>query len=509
MSTALAALVSADELAIRQRLKDDFAHYGRKCLRIRTKSGELLPLEMNRAQQHIHAAAEAQLAATGKVRANVLKGRQQGASTYITGRGYWKATHRRGFQVFILTHELAATDNLFDMVSRYHENAPALVKPHTGTANAKELRFDLMDSGYQVSTAGSKGTGRSGTYQFFHGSEVAFWPHAHTHNAGVLQAVPDMPGTEIWRESTSDGPGNLFHEAWLQAERGHGDFVNIFVPWWWQDEYRREAVSLEGDEADYAEAYGVPAEAMAWRRRKIADDFSGDAARFAREYPASPADAFSAATEAAFIPPVLVAAARQARCEAVGPKLGGVDVARFGDDATAFVTRQGRVAYGLEKHHQIDTMQVTGLVKLRLDRREWDHVFVDVVGIGAGVVDRLKEMGYADRIIAVNGGERAFDDEHYSNRRAEMYGEMRDWLRDAPCQVPDDEELQSDMCSVRYRYTSKGQYRLELKEEQKKRIGRSPDVGDALALTFAQPVSSVSFTDILPHETGGDRAWMA
>src|SRR5262249_55668052 len=76
--------------------------------------------------------------------------RQQGCSTYIGARFYHKATHARGQQVFILTHEQSATENLFDMANRFHEYCPDLVRPHTGAANAKELVFDLLDSGYRT-----------------------------------------------------------------------------------------------------------------------------------------------------------------------------------------------------------------------------------------------------------------------------------------------------------------------------------------------------------------------
>jgi hypothetical protein len=81
--------------------------------------------------------------------------------------------------------------------------------------------------------------GRSSTIQLFHGSEVAFWPHADTHAAGILQAVADAPGTEIILESTANGVGNFFHQLWASAERGASDFIAVFVPWHWQEEYRR------------------------------------------------------------------------------------------------------------------------------------------------------------------------------------------------------------------------------------------------------------------------------
>src|SRR6202171_4268392 len=116
------------------------------------------------------------------------------------------------------------------MVDRFHTRCPDDERPAPGAANAKELVFDALDSGYKVGTAGTKGVGRSATIQLFHGSEVAFWPHAETHAAGALQAVPDVAGTEVILESTANGMGNLFHETWRGAQDRDNDYIAIFVP---------------------------------------------------------------------------------------------------------------------------------------------------------------------------------------------------------------------------------------------------------------------------------------
>jgi intein/homing endonuclease len=150
-------------------LKSDFFQYAKANLKIKTKEGKILPLEFNDPQIYIHEQLEKQLAETGKIRALILKGRQQGASTYTEGRFYWRTSLNFGKQAYILTHEQAATDNLFNMAKRYHDNGHPGLKPSTGASNAKEMLFDKLDSGYKVGTAGSKAVGRSGTIQFFHG----------------------------------------------------------------------------------------------------------------------------------------------------------------------------------------------------------------------------------------------------------------------------------------------------------------------------------------------------
>src|SRR5690348_10817599 len=131
-------------------MRTDLTAYAADCLMIRTKSGEVRRLVFNRAQRHIHKQLEAQRTKAGKVRALILKGRQQGCSTYVGGRFFHRATHENGIRVFILTHEEAATQNLFEMVERFHEHCPAAERQETGAANARELTFAALDSGYKI-----------------------------------------------------------------------------------------------------------------------------------------------------------------------------------------------------------------------------------------------------------------------------------------------------------------------------------------------------------------------
>lgn len=474
------------EIVIRQKLKDNFQHYAQKCLKIRTKDGQIASLALNKAQLFIHERLEQQKQKTGKVRALILKGRQQGCSTYTEGRFYWKVTHRKGVRAFILTHEVEATNNLFDMASRFHDHCPALVKPQTQADNAKELYFGQLDSGYKVGTAGSKGTGRSQTIQYFHGSEVAFWPHAETHATGVMQAVPDAPETESILESTANGIGNYFHTMWQRAEAGLSEYQAIFIPWFWQPEYRKQ-VNRALEYADYAEQYGLDDEQVSWMMAKI-QEFGGDESKFHQEYPATAALAFQSSTERSLIPADRVLAARKEENPGSGALIGGLDLARFGDDRSAFIMRKGRKLYGEQTWTKRDTMEMAGIAAKLITAKGLTKLFIDVGGLGAGVVDRLKELGYSSKIIAVNSGEKPTDDKKYRNKRAEMWGEMKEWLEQPPVDIPDSDELHSDLVGVQYKYDSNQRLVLESKEDMKKRGIRSPDLGDAAALTFAQPI---------------------
>ena len=478
---------------ILQRLKDDFRHYAGKCLMIRTKEGSVEPFKLNRAQQHIHDKIEHQKLVTGKVRALVLKGRQQGCSTYVEGRFYWLCTHRFGVRAFILAHEEDATKNLFEMAKRYHEHCPAVIKVSTDASNAKELVFGKLDSGYRLGTAGNKSVGRSSTIQYLHGSEVAYWQNAADHAKGVLQAVPSGSGTEVILESTANGVGNYFHEQWQMAEAGLSDFIAIFVPWFWQEEYTRE-VPLDfvpdSEEQELIELYGLTEEQLCWRRYKIQElsvnGIDGSKA-FCAEYPNTSTESFVTTGEDSYIAPDIAMRARRGSAEPYGPLLVGVDPARFGNDRTSIIRRRGRVAYSLQSYIKKDVMEVAGLVYKIIQDERPHKVFIDVGGLGAGVYDRLKELIDNNLIVAVNSSNTPLDADKYQNKRAEMWGTMREWLCDHPVKIPDVDDLQSDLCNIKYTWDSKTRLLMESKEKMKKRGIRSPDGADSLALTFALP----------------------
>jgi hypothetical protein len=496
------------ERDIRRRLRDDFRHYAKKALKIRTKDGTVEPFILNRAQDYIHDRLEQQIADTGKVRALILKGRQQGCSTFIAGRFYHKTTHRRGVRTFILTHEDQATANLFDMVNRYHENCPELIRPTTGASNAKELIFDRLDSGYKVGTAGTKGVGRSSTVQLFHGSEAAFWPNADSHAAGIMQAVPDAPGTEIILESTANGVGNLFHQMWREAESGASEYQAIFVPWFWQDEYRKpmpHGFEPTAEEAEYADQWELTLEQIVWRRAKIIELRDPDL--FDQEYPATAALAFRQSGHDSYIPPALILKARKATHDASGPLVVGFDPAWMGGDRHVMAWRRGRKLIKYEARRGIDTMQAAGWCRQILESKNPADrprkLFVDVGGVGAGVYDRLREMGFGRKVVPVNFGsapEDIFPDGGGPlNRRAEIWMRSKEWLMDeAGVDIPDDDAIQADACGTSYKYDSLTRLQLESKQDMRRRGVPSPDIWDAVALTFAE--------NLPPEPEAGERA---
>ncbi|MDL2315701.1 terminase [Desulfovibrio sp. OttesenSCG-928-A18] len=177
------------------------------------------------------------------------------------------------------------------------------------------------------------------------------------------------------------------------------------------------------------------------------------------------------------------------------PKILGVDVARFGDDQSTFIRRQGLQAFGLRKFRGLDLMTYAGIVAQEIQEFGPDAVFVDQTGLGAGVVDRLRQL-HCGNIIGVDFGSAAISPQLYANKRAEMWSLLLEWLKSGGA-LPPDQELISDLVAPEYGFTGdKGQIALEKKSDMKKRGLPSPDSGDALALTFAAPVYPLGGNDL-------------
>ncbi|MBI3678094.1 MAG: hypothetical protein HY243_15910 [Proteobacteria bacterium] len=480
-------------------MREDLPLFAAQCLKIKAKSGVIVPFRFNRAQIYVHEKLEAQRQRTGRVRAILLKARQQGFSTYIAGRFFHRTSLNKGVQTFILTHEQEATNTLFAMVDRFL--AHTALTPSLGAANAKELNFDRLDSGYSVGTAGTKAVGRSKTVQLFHGSEVAHWPNAEAHFGGVVQAVPELEETEIVLESTANGVGGEFHARWQQAEAGIGDYQAIFVPWFWSREYARAlepGFVLDDEEQEYAALHKLSLEQMAWRRAKRHE--LKDPLLFMQEYPATAAEAFQSTGHDGFIKPLAVLKARKTVCEASGPLVCGGDPARFGDDRFSIAWRRGRKLERVESRSKLSTVDGANWIKRIVDKDRPKKFFVDIGGIGAGVIDILQSWGspYDVIVVGVNFGSPPQDAEPGEgggarNRRAEMWMRSRDWLLDERgTDIPDSDSLQADACAPGYKYDMDQRVLLESKQDMRARGQRSPDEWDAVALTFAEPVNETS-----------------
>ena len=220
---------------------------------------------------------------------------------------------------------------------------------------------------------------------------------------------------------------------------------------------------------------------------------------------------FPAAGEDQFISPQLVddAFSRPVYKDASAPVVIGVDPARGGADSTVIVVRQGRDIRAIHRYRGEDTMTIVGRVIDAIDEYKPTLTVIDEGGLGYGILDRLTEQRY--KVRGVNFGSKSSKPLMWGNKRAQMWGDMREWLKTAS--IPKDRQLKSDLTGPMRKPDSKGTIFLEGKKEMKARGLASPDAADALAVTFAFPVAHREARDrprtvVMPTGTNAVASWM-
>jgi hypothetical protein len=193
---------------------------------------------------------------------------------------------------------------------------------------------------------------------------------------------------------------------------------------------------------------------------------------------------FPSANDDQFISPVTVEDAfkREAYKDITAPIVIGVDPARGGNDSTVIVVRQGRDLVAVKRYRGEDTMEVVGRVIDAIEEYKPTLVVIDEGGLGYGILDRLHEQRYKV-VRGVNFGWKSSNSRMYKNKRSEMWGDMREWLKTAS--MPTDRQMKADLTAPAMKLDSSGAIQLEGKKEMKARGLASPDAADALAVTFA------------------------
>jgi len=180
------------------------------------------------------------------------------------------------------------------------------------------------------------------------------------------------------------------------------------------------------------------------------------------------------------------AIAREKQDDDSAPIVIGVDPARGGLDSTVILVRKGRNVLNIKRYSGEDLMMICGRVIDAIEEWKPDLTVIDEGGLGAGVLDRLVEQRY--KVRGVNFGWKASNPVMYGNKRAEMWGAMKDWLKKG--HIPDDKDLKQDLTGPRKEPDSSGTIFLESKKKMKARGLASPDAADALAVTFAYPIAN-------------------
>ncbi|KAF6561976.1 DNA packaging protein [Paenibacillus sp. EKM202P] len=295
----------------------DFEQFCWRMLKIKTKSGRIMPLTLNDAQRTFVREVFRQIEAGKPVRIIILKARQMGFSTVTEALIYYFTSLQEAKNAFIVAQSSDASSNLYDMFQFYYEKVPAIIKPMSRKNNAKKLTFENptirtadrrknpgLKSKITVQTAESRVLARSDTIHYLHASEVAFWPakKKKKHLLSLLAALSKEPGSLGVIESTANGMEE-FKKMWDAAVKGESDFTPLFFAWFEMPDYRKPVppgFELTGEERELKAKYSLDDEQLQWRRYTIRNDCGGDPRQFDQEYPSSPDDAFLLSGEGIF-----------------------------------------------------------------------------------------------------------------------------------------------------------------------------------------------------------------
>lgn len=490
----MSRVISSPKETLRQqlnrRLDEDFPFYAKYNLKIRTKAGGIEPFILNDAQRRLNEFAEKQKSETGRIRILIPKARQEGCSTYIAGRFYRNTTRNKGKSTFILSHLSDTTEKLFQMIERFQKYCPDPVRVTPDIANRRRMKFGSLESEYFVGTAGTDSVGRGGTVQYLHASEAAYYPENSDFSKGILQSVPDLPGTEVFIESTANGMDALFYVMCMDALQGKSEFRVFFIPWFWERAYRRalpEGFICTEEEVRLKQVFSLDDEQIYWRRTKISSDFKGNIKDFMQEYPATVDEAFISSGDN-LISSFKVMEARKSLIEDPHAPLVIAADANEAQGRSGFTFRRGRVVEKVFAVEGRKPMELVGIIADQIDTCNPVKYFIDT-GNGYGIIDRLIELGYGDIVVGVSFNEGALEDTVYLNKRCEMYFDFKKWIEDGGVRIPDNDRYHKEIVATPdATKTSSGLKKLMPKEEIQKNTKMKLDLVDSTVLTFAYPI---------------------
>jgi hypothetical protein len=469
-------------------LANNFPVFAKNCLKIKTKTEGLQPFILNSPQYRFIDFIERKYKEKGHVRVVVLKARQMGFSTVTEGYFFWKTIFNKGHNSFIMAHDRPSTSNIFEMVKRYYDNIPeAMPKPPLAKNNERALIFDSIDSYFRVGTAGSGSIGRSMTNNYLHMSEAAFFEKADELSGGIMSTVPDENSIVVL-ESTANGVGGFFYDKVMEGLEPDSPWDTLFYAWHEFPEYTADVPDgfvPDDTEEELKRLYNVTDGQLMWRRNRIAKDFKGREHIFRQEYPSNIQEAFLSTQNALIGGEYLERARKSDIKDQNAPVVIGVDPARSGD-RTVIAIRRGREILEILIFEEMNEMELAGRLAILIREYRADACFIDPA-CGYGTIDRLQERHFKN-VYAVPFNSKPSNTEIYSNKRTEIYGNMRDWfMQQGGVRIPDSDIVIRDLgVTPDFTINSKGQWVMTSKDNIKKEnSGRSPDIADAIALTFS------------------------
>lgn len=401
----------------------------------------------------------------------VEKSRDAGATWLCGAFSVWAIKYHSNINISFGSRKSELVDKsgdpkcIFEKIRAFIYNLPDILRPDIESDSLMKI---AASNGSTITGEGGDQIGRGGRSRIYFVDEAAFIERPEKVDAALSM------NTDIRIEvSTPNGTGNPFYR------KVHGGQLPVFV-FDWRDDPRKDED---------------------WYRKFCREnDPIVVAQEVDRDYNASVADNLIDGKA------VAEAMNRTVDFEIFGPKIVSCDAARFGDDRTVIGLRQGRILHWIDVHQNISTTQIVGILVNIIEECSPDAVFIDTVGLGAGVYDQLLEKYDANLIRSVEGGRRAKEYKKYRDVNAECWAKMRDWFN-SEVVIPNIDGLESEFSSRKYSFDSDGRLVLEKKSDMKKRGVRSPDIADMLALTFADDVEYYNPFDEDDYAPPGSGRW--
>ena len=318
MSGLVAGMKEQDRKLIYDKFSDHAA-FCRQSLVVETEAKTIVPMVLSPGQQRLREGIKRQRDRERPVRIIYLKSRRIMATTGTAAEFFHDTAFRAGVHTLVLAHEDESTRYIFGMYKRFH----AMYKPFAGVIKlppsqplADRINYqyggDKESSFIHVHTAGSFTFGRGFRVTNVHFSEFPYYPRPRETLAAVLSAMPKLPDTCAVIEGTARTIGDEFHKIWQTAidPASESEWLGLFMGWWEHPLNRMEPVSVEKfansltrEERELQGRWNLDLKQLAWRRFTLHNDFAGDLTRFTREHPATPEDAFTAASRNRFSVP--------------------------------------------------------------------------------------------------------------------------------------------------------------------------------------------------------------
>lgn len=381
------------------------------------------------------------------------KSRDIGSST-IAVLQYTAEAVLFGGDFLIASYKRESSMGLFETAMTFLDNLQkySRVLGFSGRYNIKTQTEVVLDNGSHIKAMEmSPRVGRSFRFRYLLGSEVAFWENAEK-SFQALQGA-SVAGSKQTFESTPnpDDPKGALWEKLVDSP----EYYKIVRDW-----------------------RGNPNHTEEWAAQRLR--ILG-ARGFAQEH----ACYHSLSVSGTIVIPVSL---YEQSVASPGSRDGvyhlGVDVARYGDDLSVIATRDGNVTTGVKRFSKVDTQTLAEAVEDTVrSLKTVEDVKVDVVGVGAGVVDSLNRKHLPCEVVAVAASERAQDPSKYVNVRAEMYFTLKEAMLQG-AHLPDDQDLRNEILNTHYKFASDSRIRIESKEQIRKHLKRSPDELDAVALAY-------------------------